>query len=151
MCFLPKRGSLRVLTTFAMTSGDDYTILREELLEHIYDEEHSDLPVKIYRVYTVEDPQSVVHLTITSKTQLGAVIAFADWDYEHGKYQFPLKYWRTWSREWNNQDIDEYAKILIRKLFDEQCDDVIVELTEVIYSPFSSDTTKSALKHDKET
>ena len=129
-----------------MTSGDDYTILREELLEHIYDEEHSDLPVKTYRVYTVEDPKLVVHLTITSKTQLGAVIAFSDWEMEHGKHQHPIRYWHTWSQEWHNQDIGEYAKILVNRLFDEQCDDNIIEVTEVGISPFSSYTTKSAAK-----
>jgi len=122
----------------------DYTKLREELIAHIYDEEHSDLPSKTYRISSSEDAQAILHITIKAKTQLGAVIAYADWDMENGMLSF--KYWDFFTGERNNQDIEEYATILVNKFFKGELDEDIKEVEEIFISPFTGENTKSVGK-----
>ena len=59
------------------------TELRERVLSHIYNKEHSNKPVKRYRVISSRNTGRVEHLTIESRTKIGAIIAYADWKLIH--------------------------------------------------------------------
>ena len=127
-----------------MSTTYDYTKLREELLAHIYDEEHSDITSKTYRISSMEDPNAILPITIKAKTQLGAIIAYMDWDMEYGTLRY--KYWSDFVKEWNNQDIGEYATVIINKFFNSELDEDIKEVEEIIISPFTGENTKSGGK-----
>lgn len=120
-----------------MATINDYTKLREKLLAHIYDEEHSDLPNKIYRISSMEYSEAILPITIRTKSLLGAVIVYADWDMEYSK--IPSRYWCDFAKEWNNQDIGEYASVLVNKFCNEEIDENTTEVKELYLSPFTGE------------
>lgn len=126
-----------------MAVTHDHTELRGKFIAHIYEEEHSDLPCKTYRIISMEDSDAMLSITIKAKTRLGAVTAYADWDMENGTLSY--KYWSEFAKEWNNRDIGEYTTGLVKKFFEGELPEGIKEVKEeIIISPFTGENTKSA-------
>lgn len=123
-----------------MAANNDHVELRDKLLAHIYDEEHSDIPKKTYRISSMEDTEAVAPITIKAKTRLGAVIAYMDWNMDNSKLSY--KYWSYLAIDYN-QDIEEYGHILVDKFFNSELDEDIKEVKEIVISPFTGENTKS--------
>lgn len=59
---------------------DEVKNLRANLIDLICDDEHSDLPMKTYRIHSASEYKTTLPVTIKTRTRLGAIIAFADRD-----------------------------------------------------------------------
>lgn len=66
-----------------LTLTQSQSELRERVLSHIYNKEHSSRPMKRYRVISRRNTGRVEHLTIESRTKIGAIIAYVDWKLIH--------------------------------------------------------------------
>ena len=129
----------------------EQTDLREKFLAHIHDDEHSDLPIKQYRVVFPGSPGYVEHLTIESRTELGALIAFADWKSYNTTCGNTWEYYKD--KYYYNIDDDDYIKDLIEELISEliktrnQLDpnteyEYLIEVTPIIIRPFNQTLVK---------
>ncbi len=131
-------------------SDPEYTELREELLAYIYDEEHSDLPVRYFRISSsVLIFKETNHVSIETRTKLGAYIMAIDWIENNGAY---ISYWTKLLNEYiKYESIDKFVDFLIKRLdnneqLDINGDRVLVEAKEPVIITFLSGNTKSAGK-----
>lgn len=139
--------------------------LREELLEFIREEEFSDAPLKTFRVDSYIDSETAINLTITAKTQLGAIIALADWcDENDGKMCISWEYFlgvvegddnfvdviareEDVAEEAEDSSIKHHADELIKLMFQGGDDNHIAEVTNpVTLTPFTDTFRKSSGK-----
>lgn len=130
--------------------------LRDDLLEFIQEEEHSDAPLRTFRITSYIDEKAAADLTIHAKTQLGAVIAFADWGSKTDENR------RIFAFHWNflldtaegeedveNPSIQYKAEKLVKLMFEGGDDNHIVEVTAPeILTPFADTFRKSAGKKE---
>jgi hypothetical protein len=124
---------------------DDYEQLREDLTAIIWDEEHSDIPMKTFKIGASRITKDLLSVTIKSRTHLGAVIAFAnrDFDMRIDNYRF----WHVFAEERHEDDINKYAEEIVERMFVALDDEWLVEIDEeVVIIPFANGTTKSSIK-----
>lgn len=133
--------------------------LHEKLLAHIYDEEHSDLPIKTYRLNTTYQPKMDEHVTIESRTDLGAVLAFATWKLEQIS-QCEDQPWECYEdffwecyKEYNSDDVSEYklenlikgiVSQLVSPLGQDDSTYLIEIITPITIRPFNQTLIKGA-------
>lgn len=131
-----------------LTQGQDD--LREKMLVYINVDEHSDLPVKQYRVVSPNCPGQVEHLIIESRTKLGALIAYADWELDHFHTCDDWEYYHELYFEKFNENLEEFIEDIVTRLVQEPNqispvteDDYLVEITEpTIIRPFNQTLVK---------
>lgn len=127
--------------------------LREKLLAHIHDEEHSAIQVKQYRAISSRCPGLVGHLIIESKTKLGALIAYSDWKFDHHQTDGDWEYYEESYSEFFNDNLQNLIEKLVTELVKEPNqidpiyteDDYLVEIDEItVISPFKKTLIKGS-------
>lgn len=125
---------------------DDWEQLRENLIELIWDDEHGDLPMKTFKIGSSDSAKDTLSVTIKARTRLGAILGFADRDFDQRTDDY--RFWHSFAEERDEDDINKYAEELIGRMFMPHGDDEwLVEIDEeVVITPFSGGLTKSAGK-----
>lgn len=114
------------------------TQLRDELIALAWDDEHSDLPTKIFRFHSRDDEDNFASVFIKTKTKLGAVISSAD----------HFNFWDQFVKDREEDDINRYADELVEMVFNDEHDNYLqkTKVDVIILTPFSEGMTKSARK-----
>ena len=128
---------------------------RDLLFEYIREEEHSDLPIKIFRVISSDDADRLSHLNIEAKTKLGGLLSLADWklmnlgqtgDWKYYYEKFVYGYNRDLDRL--EEFVDDIIKEKVRKqgeVFSMDNNEIIVEITQFeTINPFNQTPIKGA-------
>lgn len=126
--------------------------LRDDLIELIQEEEYSDAPLRTFRIQSYLDYKKALNLTIQAKTQLGAIIAYADWSLkdDNAKSEMSLQ-WEylvdSIKEESEDISIQLHADELVELMFGGGDDNIIVEVTNLeTLTPFPDTFRESAEK-----
>jgi hypothetical protein len=137
-------------------------LLRNQLLEFIREQEHSDATLKTFRNRTPEKTfgsSRALALTIRAKTKIGAIIALADWTSEGNNYTYqsslPWHYLVDYLERHNppeDTSVKGCADHLVKLMFDGETDNGLIDVTDPhgpeTITPFSNSLQKCAGKKD---
>ncbi len=129
------------------TLSQEEVDLRDRFLEMISNEERSDLPMRYFRLIFKPDQKAVSHLTFESKTELGAVVAYADWEIQTVElYKYEISRWKDYLGIYKKKQIDtpfeDFVNDLIRLfIIDSEdsgpYDEYLVEIEPIVLTPFA--------------
>lgn len=129
-----------------MSSIVDHTKLRDELLEYIYDEEHSNLPIRYFRTTSHLHIMNVTHISVETRTKLGAIIAFINWVESS---DLGYSYWPNLVNERKTyESVEKFIDTIVNRMVDGVDDkSVLIETQKsIILKLLIGDTVKSARK-----
>lgn len=135
--------------------GETEQKLRDDLIEFVREREYSDAPLRTFRIQSYVDYKKALNLTIQAKTQVGAIIAYADWSLKEDNAKSEM------SLQWEvlvdilEQDPPKDTSIqgcvekLIDVMFGGGDDNIIVEVTDLeTITPFSDTFRESTGKNE---
>ncbi len=143
---LPMRCLSLLLSSEVEILNEREDEIRERFLDLVRDEEHNaSLPIRYFRVISPCNQKSDMRLTIEARTDLGAIIAHADWDIKNSGNTTGW-YWEYYASEYLKKEdnttfedfVENIIKIMVRS--DGPIDDntYLFEVKPIVVTPFST-------------